>query len=484
MATTSSSSSSLGSVNSAYNSSQISSLVSLAIYGETSKVTLLQATQSKLTTTQSAISSVKSSLSALSSAVNNLMTAGAFDVKKVQSSDAAVLTSSVSSSASTGSYALNVTSLAASCKLGSSSLNDSGTTLVTAEGAGTKIFRIASGTTTEEISVDLAAGDNDNTALAKIMDAVNAQSSTAKASLIKETSGATTLVIEARNSGNDGAFTLEDGTGTLLQSAGVLKPDGSAARVLQAASDASFTIGGNLTITRSSNEISDGITGVTVNLLKLGTSTLTVSADTTTVANNLSTFVSAYNSAQSAIRTQLNEATDDSDPTKGVLNDNSQLRSLSNELRRTLAGSRDLAFSSLSALGIKPVDVKTASTENASNLTLDVAAFKAALQSDPSAVKELVTGTAGIFTQLKAGLDLDMKAPGGTLDALTTAATSRADLIAKRITEAQADVTKKTAYYTALYTSLAGQITAMQQQSSSFSNIYGNYYTASTTSGY
>lgn len=481
MSTTSSTSSTTGSLSSAYDSSQISSLVSLAIYGETSKVTLLEATQSKITTTQSAISSIKSSLSALSSAVNNLMTTGAFDAKKVQSSDATVLTSTVSSSASAGSYALNVTSLAASYKLGSSSLTDSGTTLVTAEGTGAKTFKIAHGTTTEEISVELAEGDSDNTVMAKIMDAVNAQSSTAKASLIKETSGATTLVIEAKNSGNDGVFTLEDGTGTLLKSAGVLKTDGSATRVLQAASDASFTIGNNLTITRSSNEVSDGITGVTVNLLKLGASTLTVSVDTAAVSNSLSAFVSAYNSAQSAVRTQLTEATDDSDPTKGVLSNNSQLRSLSNELRRTLAGSRNLAFSSLSSLGIKPVDVKTAATEDACNLTLDTTAFKAALQSNQSAVKELLAGTTGIFTQLKTCLDLDMKTPGGTLDALTTAATSRAELIAKRLAEAQADVTKKTAYYTSLYTSLAGTITAMQQQSSSFASIYDNYYTSTTT---
>jgi flagellar hook-associated protein 2 len=394
-----------------------------------------------------------------------------------------VFDSSASSLATAGTYAINVTSLAATHKLGSASLADSGASVITAAGEGVKTFRIAVGAVTEDISVTLAAGDTDNAVLAKIMDAITAGSAVAKASLIKETSGNTTLVIEAKNSGSAGQITLSDTSGTLLQSVGALTALGAPARELQPATDASFTIGGSLTITRSSNEISDAITGITINLKKEGAASLTVSADTDAVAAKFSAFVSAYNAAQAAVGTQLTQATSESDPTQGVFYGNRQLRALRSGLRLRLAESRALTLSSMSAIGLKPVDAKSATAAQSYNVTLDTAAFKAALQSDPSVVQELLSGTNGILTLAKADLDAHLGVSAGTFAWMEASASSRVATVDRRLVLAQKAVTQKTAYYNALYTSLAGKIAAMQQQSAAAASIYNSVYgTTSTTS--
>jgi flagellar hook-associated protein 2 len=71
-----------------------------------------------------------------------------------------------------------------------------------------------------------------------------------------------------------------------------------------AAVDAAFTVNG-LSVSRSSNTVSDLINGVTLNLLNStggGSLTLTVSNDTNTVINNVNSFINAYNSANQLVR--------------------------------------------------------------------------------------------------------------------------------------------------------------------------------------
>jgi len=463
-------------VSSAYDSSKISSLVGMAIKNETSRVTTLQIEKSRLAKAQTVTASLKTSLSSLRTAVAALAAEGAMEPKKAAVSDALIFGASASSAASAGSYALDVISLAASHKLGSSSLTDAGATLITAEGVGVKTFRIAVGETTEDISVTLAEGDTDNAVLAKIMDAVNSGSENAKASLIKETSGTTTLVIEAADSGLEGALTLTDVSGTLLKSAGMLTALGANARQLQAASDARFTIGGTITVTRSSNEISDAIAGVTLNLVKAGAATLSISTDADAVAAKFTAFVTAYNSVQTALGTQISEAPDSASPEKGIFYANRQLRTMRSGLRLRLAEGRELDLASLAAIGFKPVDAKTVTSAQSYNISFDTAAFKTALQATPGALRELVGGTTGIMTLVSADLDAHLASYSGTFAALESSTTSRMTTADRRLLLAQKSVTQKTAYYTALYTSLAGKISSMQSQSSTASSIYTSVF--------
>lgn len=472
-------------VSSAYDTGKINQLVSLAISAENKRVASLETEKSRLGRMQTIASGLKTSLNSMRTAVGALLADGALEAKKTVSSDTAIFDAASAEAAlsSAGIYSLNITSLAASHKLGSSSLTDSGSAVLSAEGAGAKTFRIACGALSEDINVTLVDGDSDNTVLAKIMDAVNASSAYAKASLVKESSGCTTLVLEAKSSGTAGALTLSDVSGTLLKSAGALTALGAHARTLLAAKDAVFTIDGTMTITRSSNEISDAITGVTLNLKKEGAAVLTVSSDADAVAAKFTAFVNAYNSVQTSLGTYLTEAASEKDETKGVFYGNRQLRSLRNGLRMRLAESRDLVYASLAQVGLKAVDVKSSTAAQSYNLSLDPAALKKTLQASPSAVESLAAGTEGIFTLLKADLDAHLGSSSGTFAWLEASAASRVEANGRRLSLAQKDVTKKTAYYTALYNSLAGRINSMQTQSNTANSIYSSVYgTTATTS--
>jgi flagellar hook-associated protein 2 len=454
----------------------------MAITNETNRVNTLKAEKARLNKTQSVTTTLKTTLNSLKTAIDALVAVNGMDTKKTVSTDPLVSEFSATSAASVGAYSLNVTSLAASHKLGSSSLTDAGTTALTTEGAGVKTFRLQVGEVTEDISVTLAEGDTDNAVLAKLMDAISDGSKLAKAGLIKETSGSTALVIESRTSGTAGKVTITDLNSTLLKTTGVLNSAGTQARELQAASDAVFTIGGNLTITRSTNDVSDAITGVTINLKKLGATVGTVSTDVDAVAAKFTAFVAAYNAVQTAVGTQLTEATSTTDPEKGVFFGNRQMRAIRNSLRMRLAESRPLTLGCLSAVGIKPVDVKASSISESYNMKLDATVLKAALQDNPSIVQELVAGAAGILALTKIDVDSHLGVSTGTFASIETASSSRVTAVERRLSLAQKSVTQKTAYYTALYNSLAGKISGMQQQSMAAGSIYNSVYGTTTTS--
>ena len=82
----------------------------------------------------------------------------------------------------------------------------------------------------------------------------------------------------------------------LLTNLGVLGNSLQTGRELSAAQDASFTVNG-LTATRSSNTVSDLISGVTLNLLQGGgkASTITIGRDTAGIKSKIQSFVSSYN---------------------------------------------------------------------------------------------------------------------------------------------------------------------------------------------
>ena len=76
-------------------------------------------------------------------------------------------------------------------------------------------------------------------------------------------------------------------------------------RVLVAGADARLRIDGQ-TVTRASNTISDAVTGVTLNLQSAepgSTVSVSVTHDVSSITNSLNTFVSAYNSARSWVKT-------------------------------------------------------------------------------------------------------------------------------------------------------------------------------------
>ena len=68
------------------------------------------------------------------------------------------------------------------------------------------------------------------------------------------------------------------------------------AGTLSQATNAAFTVSGiSGTITRSSNTVNDVVSGVSFNLSKVGSATVTISNDSAATASTLQDFVDAYN---------------------------------------------------------------------------------------------------------------------------------------------------------------------------------------------
>lgn len=258
---------------------------------ESQPLTALATKEASYQAKLSAFGSMKSALSALQTATTALTTEATFTGKSASTSDSTVLTASAASEAASGSYSINVTQLAQYHAVRSNT-NYAATT--DTFNTGTLSISIGSGA-----AVDITIDSSNNT-LAGIRDAINDADAGVTASIIND--GTTNrLVLASNTSGSAGAITVavtDDGSGGTHALSGLA----SASLVTtQTADDANLTING-IAITRSSNTITDAVDGLTFNLKDTGTSTVSVSKNTSTVTAAVTAFVKAYNEAVAQIK--------------------------------------------------------------------------------------------------------------------------------------------------------------------------------------
>jgi flagellar hook-associated protein 2 len=177
---------------------------------------------------------------------------------------------------------------------------------------------------------------------------------------------------------------------------------------LQAAQDATVVVGdpaqNPVTLTRSSNVLSDAIPGVTLTLLKAtGSSTVQVgvSRDVAAVKTNITALATAYNDVVKFI----NERNTYDTATKqgGIFFNEPTVRGVLTQLRTALSSSVE-GLSSLNTVG--EFGFKT---ERNGTITVDDAKVDAALSSNYSAVKSLFirqTGSTGIAQRIVDAVDL------------------------------------------------------------------------------
>ncbi|MBI3302271.1 MAG: flagellar filament capping protein FliD, partial [Deltaproteobacteria bacterium] len=181
--------------------------------------------------------------------------------------------------------------------------------------------------------------------------------------------------------------------------------------VVQAAADAQFTVNG-LSVTRSSNTVSDVISGVTLSLLKEGgaSSTVTVASDTSAVKSDIQKFVDAYNAVAKIARDQFTL-----DPTtnrQGALAGDPVLRNAVSRLRAAIsaAGPNDTGANNLSDIGI--------SFQKDGSLKVDDAKLSSALSSNLTGASNLFLGSQnGIGKRIPETVDSFIKAVSGSLTA-------------------------------------------------------------------
>ena len=265
----------------------------------------------------SAYGSLKGSLSTFQSALATLSDPAQFSAVSATLSDTTLGTATASTGAMAGNYSVNVTSLAQSQKLQSSS---SFASMDTVLGTGTLSISFGTYSTSPDSftlnpdkptkSITIAPGQD---SLSGVRNAINAANVGISASIINDGIHGNKLVITSKDSGSANALkiTVSDSLGApITDNSGLSQiaydpasatPISNMTQIIgMEAKNAEMTIDG-IPISKSSNTVTDAIQGVTVNLLKTGSSALTVARNLTSAQTAVQSFVAAYNNVNKTI---------------------------------------------------------------------------------------------------------------------------------------------------------------------------------------
>ncbi|GMQ88681.1 MAG: flagellar filament capping protein FliD [Gammaproteobacteria bacterium] len=323
----------------------------------------LESSKQDLQVQLSAFGTLKSSLASFQTALSDLKTLNAFEVYTADSADETAFTATADSTAATGFTDIQVVNLAEAHKMGSLAIADTGTT--TLGGAGDQV--------TFTVNGNAFTVNGGGMTLTQLRDAINdaPDNTGVSATIITETTGSNRLVLTATNTGNTNAINLSF-TGTLGTDLGLTDINNP----LQL--DSQLLIDGLYTITRSSNTISDAISGITLNLKGATTTAvqMNVSRDSAAVTASVQAFVDAYNELQTTIDSLSGEGND--------LEADNTLRSIENLIKdvfNTPPGAITSSFTYLSEVGV--------SFQRDGKFSLDSVALQKAIDSDFAGMAEL-----------------------------------------------------------------------------------------------
>lgn len=314
----------------------VNGIVSKLMQVESQPLTQLDKKEASYQAQLSAYGSLSGALGSFQSAVSGLSNLSKFQSFTATPGDSTVLTASASSSASAGSYAVNVTALAQAQTLVANGQSSNTTGL--GNGATTLSFQFGTAGTSASFGVAQTVTIGANSSLQNIADAVNAANLGVSATIVNDGSATPfRLVFSAKNTGAANSMSVTTADPTLQ---GFLSYDqvsvGGVKNMTQtaAAQNAGLTVNG-VAVSSTSNTVTGAITGVTLNLAKIGTTTLTVARDTATLQSAIQGLVKAYNDANKTITnlSSYNEATKQGGPLLG----DSATRAIQSQIRRTLS---------------------------------------------------------------------------------------------------------------------------------------------------
>ena len=237
---------------------------------------------------------------------------------------------------------------------------------------------------------------------AGVVDAINAASKGVTATLVDTGGDGTNYrIMLSGESGLDGSFAI---TSSISDDLGF----GDADKTLQAAQDAIIDYDG-LTITRSSNQISDVIAGATISLNAITSSSvrLSISSDTSTLKGSMKNVVTVYNELQDLF-TNLGTISDTSeDSMNGALaKDSSMINQLKSTIRTAIfadSGTKSGNINALRDLGI--------SISQTGAMTFSETMFDEAIASDYADVVTMLTADTtnqNLFGSAEKGLSQDV----------------------------------------------------------------------------
>lgn len=340
---------------------------------ESQPLTTLALKEASYQQSLSAYGNLSSSLSAFQTAMSNLGSASAFQSLKTSVGDSTVLGATANTNAVGGSYQVNVTQLAqaqilsTAGQINSSAAIGSGasTTISFSFGSvtgGTLTNGTYSGATFAQDASQASGSvtiDSSNNSLQGIRDAINGANLGVTATLISDGSATPAhLVITSNKTGQSSSMKISVTGDPALQS--LLNYDPAGTQNLtqtSAGQNTQLTVNG-IPITSATNQVSEAIQGVTLNVAKIGSTSLSVAQDTSTVTANVNAFVKAYNDLNTQIKslTAYTPSTVQGQPgTGGPLVGDATVRTIQDSIRNTLSTSlAGLSNSniSLSSIGV------------------------------------------------------------------------------------------------------------------------------------
>lgn len=330
---------------------------------------------------------IKSRIENLKTCASTLTNESTFNVFSAAYSKDSVISASIGSTASSGSYSITVSMLAKAHTVGSDKQTDDETSL-----------GISGNIKINGKDVVITGTDS----LKNIMDNINSTDDIGVTATIVDN----VLKVKRSETGST-EITFEDDSSThALRSLGILDTDDQIKNEFVTASNSKIIIDGQ-TIEKSTNEINDVITGVTLTLVKEDTATLTISRNNSSIISNIQSFVNQYNSIVDLIYSQTSERKvispqTDGDYLKGLVSGDSFLDGIRYELGSLMlnvVNGLDDENSNLAKIGI----TKTAFVSNSNNtdliigkINIDTAKLTEALNEDPDNVKNLFMKNAGV----------------------------------------------------------------------------------------
>lgn len=257
-------------------------------------ITALEQRKSRLEAVKKAWSDLKLALQAVDTKLDPFFLSTTFQARVAVSSAETVVRGTASAGAVTGTYAINVQTLAQAQVVASDPQN-AGATF-----SGSFTIGIKAAGTTETFTVADAS-------LAGIASTINNANVGVSASVVNTVVDGVVkevLVLKSNTTGTDGEMEL---SGDLLVTLGVLKSDGSGGYVPNekvSPLNAEFSVD-QVPITSPSNTVTTAIPGVTLELKGTGSATLEVKGDVDGMVAKIRDFVNAYNDALSKLRSYL-----------------------------------------------------------------------------------------------------------------------------------------------------------------------------------
>jgi flagellar hook-associated protein 2 len=408
---------------------------------------LLQTQQSQLSSESSALSALDVQFSALQSTISNLSSASQSLVSS-SVSDGTVLSASVGAGAQPGAYVVKVTDP------GSFSTAISADTLPTVSDPTTHSISSSSTFTLTVGGVTHSITPASNT-LNALADAINADASAGVQATVVNIGPSTApdyrLSLQSNTLGNV-AIQLSVGASNLLTS-------------LTTGTQAQYQVNGLPAPPISSDSRSVTVSpGVTVNLLKAGTSTITVSESASSISNALSTFVTSFNATVDEVNKSRGQSAGPLSGQSIVFDLGRSLHSLANY---SGAGG---GFTSLNNLGL--------SFDTNGHLTLDPSVLSNVGGSQLSdLVSFLGSPTSGGFLQFATDQMNAIEDPATGM--LKTAITSNSDQITHEnqlISDQQNQINQLQTSLQAKMAAADAAISQIEQQLSYFTGLFQSMY--------